>query len=213
MSSPSNERNGEILETVGRYYSEKLGLFGATARGVDWNSEESQLLRFEQLLRLVTSDDAVSLLDYGCGYGALLDYLRAGAKRISYVGYDVSTAMVDSARMRHHDVPDCAFTSDQSEIRPVDYAVASGIFNVKLQYAEDRWRDYVEHTLESLNSACQRGFAFNMLSTLSDPARRRSDLYYSDPVEMFDFCKRRFSPRLALLHDYPLFEFTMIVRK
>jgi len=181
---------------------------------VDWNSEESQLLRFDQLLRVVTSDDeAVSLLDYGCGYGALLDFLRTRSTRISYVGYDISTAMIDSARSRHRSVPDCAFTSDWSEIQPVDYAVASGIFNVKLQYADDRWRDYVEQTLDTLNSVCRRGFAFNMLSTCSDAARRRSDLYYSDPGEMFDFCTRRFSPRLALLHDYPLFEFTLIIRK
>ena len=25
---------------------------------------------------------------------------------------------------------------------------------------------------------------------------------------MFDLCKQRFSPRVALLHDYPLYEFT-----
>ena len=31
--------------------------------------------------------------------------------------------------------------------------------------------------------------------------------------EMFDVCKQPFSPRVALLHDYPLYEFTIIVRK
>ena len=30
---------------------------------------------------------------------------------------------------------------------------------------------------------------------------------------MFDLCKRRYSPRVALLHDYPLYEFTVLVRK
>ena len=52
-----------------------------------------------------------------------------------------------------------------------------------------------------------------MLSTYSDPDRRRDDLYYADPREMFDICSRRFSPRVSLLHDYPLYEFTIIVRK
>jgi hypothetical protein len=52
-----------------------------------------------------------------------------------------------------------------------------------------------------------------MLSTYSDPEKRRDDLFYADPLDMFDWCKRRFSPRVSLLHDYPLFEFTMIVRK
>jgi hypothetical protein len=29
---------------------------------------------------------------------------------------------------------------------------------------------------------------------------------------VFDTCRQRFSPRVALLHDYPLYEFTIIVR-
>ena len=31
-------------------------------------------------------------------------------------------------------------------------------------------------------------------------------------VRVFDVCRQRFSPRVALLHDYPLYEFTIIVR-
>ena len=52
-----------------------------------------------------------------------------------------------------------------------------------------------------------------MLSTYSDPDKRRDDLFYADPGSFFDLCKQRFSPRVALLHDYPLYEFTVIVRK
>jgi hypothetical protein len=51
------------------------------------------------------------------------------------------------------------------------------------------------------------------LSTRSEPEKRRADLYYADPLETFELCARQFSPRVALLHDYPLYEFTMIVRK
>lgn len=180
---------------------------------MDWNSEESQLLRFEQILFLVTDKESVSLVDYGCGYGALFDYLRAVTNLVSYVGYDISTAMIDSARARQAGVPNCLFTSDVNELRPADYAVASGIFNVKLHFSDDAWRTYVERTLDSLNTLSRRGFAFNMLSTFSDPSRRRSDLHYADPIEMFELCRRMFSSRLTLIHDYPLFEFTMIVRK
>ena len=52
-----------------------------------------------------------------------------------------------------------------------------------------------------------------MLSTYSDVERRRADLYYADPHMVFDYCKRTFSPAVALLHDYPLYEFTILVRK
>ena len=44
-----------ILEKVSRYYSGKLEAHGATARGVDWNSTESQRLRFVQLLDLIAT--------------------------------------------------------------------------------------------------------------------------------------------------------------
>jgi hypothetical protein len=41
----------------------------------------------------------------------------------------------------------------------------------------------------------------------------RDDLYYADPRVIFDHCKRSFSRWVALLHDYGLYEFTIIVRR
>jgi hypothetical protein len=41
----------------------------------------------------------------------------------------------------------------------------------------------------------------------------RPDLYYADPRAIFDHCKRTFSRWVALLHDYGLYEFTILVRK
>ncbi len=206
-----------IRQAVGRYYEGRLSQFGPTPRGVDWNSAESQALRFDKLLDLIVTshdqdDTAVSLLDVGCGYGALLDHLNALGLAVDYRGFDLSEAMVDAARARHEAARD-AFTSSAAALEPASFAVASGIFNVKLGHSVEQWRDYVFETLESLHRLSTRGFAFNMLSTYSDPEKRREDLFYADPCEMFDRCKRRFAARVALLHDYPLFEFTVLVRK
>jgi hypothetical protein len=41
----------------------------------------------------------------------------------------------------------------------------------------------------------------------------RDDLYYADPLFFFDYCKTRFSRFVTLIHDYPLYEFTILVRK
>ena len=35
----------------------------------------------------------------------------------------------------------------------------------------------------------------------------------ADPLEAFDRCKRTYSRFVTLLHDYPLYEFTIIVRR
>jgi SAM-dependent methyltransferase len=214
MSEPPTEPSDDILRTVGRYYAERLHQFGPTPQGVDWNSAESQAMRFDRLLELVEgAPPEASLLDVGCGYGALLDALRARGLAFEYRGFDISPDMIAAARARHAADCRCAFTADADALRPATYAVASGIFNVKLHHAVADWRHYVRATLHSLDAAGERGFAFNMLSTYSDVERRRDNLYYADPTEMFDLCKRHYSPRVALLHDYPLYEFTIVVRK
>jgi SAM-dependent methyltransferase len=201
---------------VEKYYAGQLARFGPTPRGVDWNSAESQVLRFDRLLAALEQDadeaDA-AVLDYGCGYGALLDVLRARRPRMRYYGYDISAAMIDSARSRHGGDERAAFTTDLSTVPRAQYTLASGIFNVRLGHGADEWYGYVMETLAAMDASSTRAFAFNMLSTYSDEDRRRNDLFYMDPLSMFDVCKRQFSPRVALLHDYPLYEFTIIVRK
>ncbi len=214
MSAPPTDPSDPILQTVERYYTGRLREFGATARGVDWNSPESQRLRFDRLLELVDPGvSEASLLDVGCGYGALLDLVRQRGLPLDYRGFDISADMVQAARERHAGDPRASFTTDADAFRPATYAVASGIFNVKLHHDTGAWRDYVLATIHSLHEASTGGFAFNMLSTYSDPERRRDTLYYADPCELFDHCKRHYSPRVALLHDYPLYEFTILVRK
>ena len=104
------------------------------------------------------------------------------------------------------------FVGSEEELEPADYTVASGIFNVKLDVSDEDWREYVLRTLETIGRLSSRGFAFNMLTSYSDADRMRPDLYYGDPGFFFDHVKRRYARNVALLHDYGLYEFTIIVR-
>lgn len=201
------------VDAVARYYAGKLAAHGATAAGVDWSSEASQRLRFEKLLEILGDARTFSLLDFGCGWGALLPVLDARGLRVAYTGLDASAEMVAAARARFGGRPDASFTAALEAGFSADYAVASGVFNVKLAASEERWTAHVHETLDALDAASRRGFAVNFLSLYSDPEKRRSDLYYADPLALFDRAKRRYAPRVALLHDYPLWEFTLLVRK
>jgi len=202
----------KILDSVAQYYTERVTTYGATARGVDWNSAESQELRFEQLMKVCDVDQSFSINDYGCGYGALLDYLTERRYSFEYRGFDVSKQMIIEAKQQHEDASDSQFFSDESVLAVADYTVASGIFNVKLRTSDDDWKAYLLETLQRLAELSRKGFAFNMLTSYSDRDRMRSDLYYADPAFLFDYCKRRFSRFVSLIHDYPLYEFTIIVR-
>jgi SAM-dependent methyltransferase len=201
----------DLLLQTRQYYDARLAQHGPTARGVDWNSEESQRLRFRELTRLVEGDPDASVLDYGCGYGALRTYLRDRGHRGSYIGFDISERMIETAREGTRD-ESAQFLSDPGALGAVDYTLASGIFNVKQAASDEDWRQYVLETIGDLAARSTRGFAFNALSTYSDLERRRPDLYYADPLELFDHCKRRISRFVSLLHDTPLYEFTLLVR-
>jgi SAM-dependent methyltransferase len=203
---------GDIERAVAGYYAGKLREHGPSHRGVDWNSTESQLLRFRQFLRVIPPDGPLSVLDYGCGYGAFADYLaseRGG--EIAYQGYDLSDEMVEAARERS-DRAGWSFTTDRGALVQADVTVASGIFNVKLDTDADRWREYTLETIADLAALSRDGLAFNMLTSYSDAERMSDDLYYGDPGFYFDWCKRHVSRHVALLHDYGLWEFTIAVR-
>lgn len=200
-----------LLGDVADYYSGRLAQYGATPRGADWNSLDSQQIRFRQLLRAVDTG-TLSILDYGCGYGALADHLRETGRTFDYQGFDISADMIAEARTRHSGDPRCRFTSDPSDLATADYTLASGIFNVRLQYDVETWRDYMLATIGAMATHTARALAFNVLTAYSDPERQRPDLFYAEPLWLFDHCKRHVTPEVALLHDYPLYEFTLILR-
>jgi hypothetical protein len=204
---------GKTLGPVGLYYTEKVRQYGATSRGVDWNTRQSQELRFDQILGIVDSRKTFSLNDFGCGYGALFAYLRKRRFRFRYEGFDIAPEMIRVASQKYGHFSNARFRVDRFPSRMADYSVASGIFNVRLKAKSAVWKSTILETLRRMNLSSRKAFSFNCLTLYSDRNRRRKDLYYADPCFWFDYCKKKFSRDVALLHDYGLYEFTILVRK
>jgi SAM-dependent methyltransferase len=203
--------SGDVVGQVARYYAGKLATHGPTPKGVDWSSEQSQLVRFEQFMGLLDDPDA-TICDYGCGYGAFLDFLRGRGHSGAYVGFDAAAEMVNTAGTLHQGDSRATFVQSRADLGICDYTVASGIFNVRLTTPVPEWQQYVDATIDDLAVLSRRGFAFNVLTSYSDADRMRADLYYPDPRQLFDHCMRRWPRRVALRHDYGLYEFTVSVR-
>lgn len=202
------------LQNVKDYFDKTLKTHGATPRGVDWNSEEAREVRFKQLSKVITVDQPFTMLDYGCGYAAYADYLESQHFDFSrYIGFDILESMIEKAREIHSDSKRFIFTSDLSKLEPADYATACGVFNMKLDASYDEWTDYVVKCLKEMDSLSVKGFSVNFLTKYSDADKMRPDLYYADPCYLFDYCKTNFSKNVALLHDYHVYDFTLIIRK
>jgi SAM-dependent methyltransferase len=205
----------ETQKKLNEYFSEKLSAFGATPKGVDYNGPEAQERRFEQLVRVIDPSRPFTVIDYGSGYGAMFDFLHRKGWQFEYYGIDLIEQMVIAGHEAHRDFPNAHFTTAERDVPLVDYLLAGAIFNIKLDASYADWQDFVVRTLRRMNAMCSKGFAFNMLTRYSDEHRmaQRPDLFYGDPLFFFDHCKRNFSRDVALLHDYGLYDFTILVRK
>ncbi len=200
------------LDPVKSYFDKRVREYGASPRGADWNSEASQRARFDQLLKIIELP-SFSLLDYGCGTGALAGYLVEKEFQADYYGFDILDSAIETARRVHAGKPHRTFLTDKDQLPVCDYTVASGIFNFRAEQSFEDWTNYVTGVLEHFNFLSRRGFASNFLTKYSDADKMRADLYYADPLYLFDYCKRNFSKDVALLHDYHLYDFTLLVRK
>jgi SAM-dependent methyltransferase len=210
-----------MLDEVLDFYRAKLAEHGPTALGVGWPGEDRQIVMFDQLLKICSSprsgarDTHFSLLDYGCGYGALLQHLLTNSWTFDrYVGFDLLPEMASAGKQlfrNHQRIAE--FTADSGSLSPVDYVVCSGMLNVKQNADQSAWQVHVLQLLDRMWSFAKKGMAFNSLTTYSEPGKMRGDLFYADPCFLFDYCKRNFSRHVALLHDYGLWEFTILVRR
>lgn len=202
------------LEKVKDMYSENLRTKGAVSTAVGWNTPESQELRFEKLTSVIVDRGApVSVNDYGCGYGAHLHYLeRCGIAVAEYYGYDLSAEMLEAARANLASFQGRLDLRKSAEIATrADYTFVSGTFNVRFESGYDAWKAFIHSKLDEMDRFSAKGFAFNLLSTYVD--WQEPHLFYGDPGYWFDHCKRKYSKRVSLLHDYPLYEWTLVVRK
>jgi SAM-dependent methyltransferase len=205
----------ETQKKLNEYFSEKLASFGPTPKGVDYNGPEAQERRFEQLARVINASQPFTVIDYGSGYGAMFDFLHKKGWTFEYYGIDLIEEMVIAGRETHQSFRNAHFTTNEREVPLADYLLAGAIFNIKLEASYEAWQDFVVATLQHMNTMCSKGFSFNMLTKYSDADRmaQRPDLFYGDPLFFFDVCKHKFSRNVALLHDYGLYDFTILVRK
>lgn len=204
--------NNKLLDQINQYYKSKFDQHGKSPQGVDWNGEESQLLRFHQFLDLFSNGERFSIIDLGCGYGALYDFLSKEGFKFEYHGYDLVNGMIEKAT-ESNKASNAKFTVGSAIEGSADYCVASGILNVKSETDHKEWFDFCIATIDQMNKHSSRGFGFNMLTSYSDEDFMKPHLYYADPRVFFDYCCANFSRSVILKHGYGLYEFTILVNK
>ncbi len=189
-------------------YENRLTEHGVKPEALGWTRPALQLRRFAAIADLVTSRQSSSLLDVGCGFADLRDFLRARGWSGAYAGVDVVAAFIDAAKERDPtlDVRHADFSSGDSASPAFDFVVASGLFNGRLRH--EPHEEYVSRTIRRMFEHCRIAVCVDFLSTW---VNYQKDLnWHADPSEMVRFA-RSLTRRVYLRHDYLPFEFSLIL--
>tara|TARA_E500000178_G_C16971339_1_gene731081 strand:- start:970 stop:1440 length:471 start_codon:yes stop_codon:yes gene_type:complete len=134
----------------------------------------------------------VSIADVGCGYGAMLRFIRENKaySRLIYSGYDINPTLIKACKS------DARLTSRHFHIgdRPVnsvDFSVMSGTYNMAVTSNVDDWEEYFLGCLESCWKYSRRGMVFNLLSSEKSHISDGS-LYYANVKRIRGYCKTNF---------------------
>lgn len=204
-----------LLTPVVQAYERRLKRHGASPKGVYWRDAEWQQRRYHLLYQIFDEAAAaggITIHDFGCGYGALFDYLKDRPVMLGsrYIGTDMCRGMVATAAARIDD-PRAGFVRQLWADEVADYTIVSGTYNMHINAPLDVWQAYIETSLEQLWTRTRRGLAFNLLN--ADGTEKLDGLYYAEPERIFDFCATRLATDVSIATDPPLPDFTVFVRR
>lgn len=189
-------------------YDERYARKGRGHETVGWGSERDQRLRFSMLLHGIDPRGR-AMLDVGCGLGDLVPFLdeRTGGD-YDYLGTDLSEKLIEDAR-RTFAHPRRQFrTADilETDLPQADIVVLSGALNFRIG-------DNMAHAKTMLSrmwGLARDSVCVNFLSSHVDFQAPKN--FHYDPAEMFTFAKT-LTRWVSLHHDYPLWEFTLQLRR
>lgn len=204
----------KITQMLHDHYRQTFLTHGPTSEGVDWGPREDAA-RLRQDLMLAVADGGApggTVLDVGCGYGALADRIDERGLDLDYTGIDVVGEMVAEGRRRH---PHRRFVHGDflsaEGLGDFDYVVCNGIMTQKLTATTLEMNTHARRLIAALFAACRRGIAFNVMTTHVN--FQADNLYYRNPAELLAWCMSELTPRVRLDHAYPLWEYTLYLHR
>lgn len=192
---------------ITNYYKECLEKHGDNHLGLGWPNYEDTFVRHEIMLGLIKNNYECSILDFGCGLGDFYRYIKSqgvGGKWFDYTGLDINPKHIEHCKQKHsrgyYDDFICQDIFEQDLKNNYDYIVCNGVFTIKRNLSQEEMMFYMLDTLDKLWKKCNKGLAFNTMSTNVD--WKRDDLFHVDLGEMSWIIKDRYTSNFEVKHGY-----------
>ena len=190
--------NKEIFQSL--FYK-----YGDDSKSCGW--EQKMIMRYKELYK-IGDINHTSVLDIGCGLGDLYDYFIHDKKveQLTYTGVDIVPEMIEMAKKKY---PEATFLVQDIVKKPLskkfDWVFICGVFNQGME------TEYMKKILKQAFLCCERGMAFNFISTyVNFTSEERS---YHNPLEIFQFCIDELSPKVNIFHHYEKCDVSVFVYK
>jgi SAM-dependent methyltransferase len=140
-----------------KFYTSALKHHGVSAKGVNWNSKDTQELRFEVLLDILPKNlEDFTLVDAGCGFGDFYLYLEKKDRHPKkYIGLDSLYDMYAIASQRTaQEIIIADIIKD--DLPMADFYICSGALNVLHPFETQLF-------IQNCYKSSKKAFVFNVL--------------------------------------------------
>lgn len=208
-----------IEEFQKKFYRDKFKRYGDDPRALSWNDRKTQMVRFQSLAELFMYEvtGPYTVHEAGCGLAHFKEVLDRDYPECIYSGSDILPEFIEHDRERY---PDGEFTVQNigdefdrisESVKGKDYYCVSGTFNAIGDCPLTEWEGFISRSIENMFRMASKGIGFNFLSSFS--GYHCEDLYYANPGTMMNWCVKNISRFTMILHNTPLYEFTVLVYK
>ena len=216
----NNISQSTIERTLNKAYAERLDERGSTPQGVFWNSRHNQMARFAALLSRVKGHVAwtkpaprtLNIADIGCGYGAMLDFIRANPQfaHLRYTGLDINPAMIAACQ---DNFPDEAhlFSVGKKPLSTVDFSFFSGTFNLCHIDDTGRWEAYMFDCLDACWQNSRMGMALNLLCEAE--TKIDNHIFYANRADFIAKASAHFGPTHAIATREVKGDYTFLITR
>lgn len=189
-------------------YEKSFKKFGVTPSALGCPKGRQQI-RFQAFKKLITKD--TQLLDFGCGFGDFVSYLKKNNFPVDYTGCDVMAKFIDVAKKNHSKYRFFKTEVGEELKENFDIVICSGVFN--FLYSKDKVEhfDLVKKTITNLFSISRHSVIIDFLSGNVDFEADNS--YHQKTSQLIDFCNKEVSRRYIIDHSYMPYEFLIQIFK
>ena len=140
-----------------KFYQSAIEMHGTSAKGVNWASKKNQIVRFENILKLLPEDiSQYTLVDAGCGFGDFYSYLsKQKSLPKEYLGID---SLIDMYSIASENTGCEILIADicKDDIPVKDYYICSGALNVLTKFETHQF-------IQNCYKSSKKAFIFNAL--------------------------------------------------